>query len=74
MISDFSTSLLKSGVLLLRPKAEDLRLWIFQHEIINDLYFIKTPKDVFSFKMRQTSNPAANEEINLKAFQVLVSI
>ena len=30
IISEFSISFLKSGVLLLRPKAEDLRPWMFQ--------------------------------------------
>ena len=36
-------SLVKSGFLLFRPKADDLRPWIFQDDIVKALCSIKCP-------------------------------
>ena len=42
-MSVFLISLVKSRILLFRPKADDLRPWIFQDEIVKVLRSIKCP-------------------------------
>jgi hypothetical protein len=42
-MSAFPISLVKSRFLLFRPKADDLRPWIFQDDIVKALYSIKCP-------------------------------
>ena len=42
-MSAFPISLVKSRFLLFRPKADGLRPWIFQDDIVKALCFIKCP-------------------------------
>ena len=60
MISEFFNSFLKSGVLLLRPKAEDLRPWMFQHEITKDLDVIGFRTQHVAFCVKISTSPSVS--------------